>query len=36
MMTAKVIPFLRDVSFDPDTTHGCLAFVACGVSGFTI
>ena len=21
MMTAKVIPFLRDVSFDPDTTH---------------
>lgn len=20
-MTAKVIPFLRDVSFDPDTTH---------------
>jgi hypothetical protein len=21
MMTAKVIPFFRDVSFDPDTTH---------------
>jgi len=21
MMTAKVIPFLRDVSFDPDATH---------------
>jgi hypothetical protein len=21
MMTARVIPFFRDVSFDPDTTH---------------